>query len=290
MSFLRRRIDVTFNLTEGSFTGGSSDAVKVTGLRVNAAIENAGAGAMASANLRIFGMKLDLINQLSTYGRVIQAGPLNRVLVEAGDDDVGMPVVFQGSIQAAYGDLNGAPDGAFVVQAFSGLQESVAAAAPLSLRGPVDVASAMSSLATQMGMAFQNYGVETKLPTTYLPGTPRDQVVALAEHANISHTIENNALIIWPAGAQRGDQIPLVSAETGMIGYPMYTDTGIQVSTLYNPNISFGVNVQVESVLKAASGRFNVYGVAHDLVSEDPGGAWDTHFRGSLWGHDIPAV
>lgn len=290
MSFLKRRIDVTFNLTEGSFTGGSSDAVKVTGLRVQAAIENAGAGSMASCNLRIFGLKLDLINRLSTYGRVMQAGPLNRVLVEAGDDELGMPVVFQGSINAAYGDMNGQPDGIFVVGAFSGLQEAIASTTPLSLRGPVDVASAMSSLATSQGLAFQNYGVTAKLPTTYLPGTPRDQIKALAEHANISHTIEANVLVIWPAGAARGDQVPLVSAETGMIGYPQYTDTGIQVSTLYNPNISFGVNVEVQSVLKAATGRFNVYGVAHDLVSEDPGGAWDTHFKGSLWGHAIPAV
>src|SRR4051812_15780951 len=135
MTYVRRKIDVTFKLGSGSFAGSAADTVKVTGLRVKASIQKFGLDSMSHAHLQIYGLKLDVLNRLSMLGRVIAEGPRNSVQVEAGDDESGMSVVFQGTIQDAYADLNGAPDGMFVVSSFAGLQEALVPGDPTSIKG-----------------------------------------------------------------------------------------------------------------------------------------------------------
>jgi len=57
---------------------------------------------------------------------------------------------------------------------------------------------------------------------------------AVKEEANIETFLNDGVpktLIIWPKGGSRGGSIPLVSRDTGMIGYPSYTQNGIVVST-----------------------------------------------------------
>lgn len=288
MAFIKRKIDVTFKKGSGSFSGTSADLVKVTGLRVVASIQKNGLDSMCQAQLRVYGLPLTLMNQLATLGRVLAVGERNSVQVEAGDDDTGMSVVFQGTIQDAYADMNGAPDTMFVVNAFTGLQEALKPADPISIRGSADVSNLMSGLAVKMGLLFEDGGVQAKLADPYFPGTFRDQVTAIAAAANINQLIDAGTLAIWPAGGERKGLIPKISAATGMVGYPAYTNTGIMVTTLFNPSINYGMNVEVESEILPACGKWNVYGVTLELESESPGGAWFTQFRGSLFGHDVP--
>lgn len=288
MAFIKRKIDVTFKKGSGSFAGTSADLVKVTGLRVAASIQKNGLDSMCQAQLRVYGLPLTLMNQLATLGRVLAVGERNSVQVEAGDDESGMSVVFQGTIQDAYADLNSAPDSLFVVNAFTGLQEALKPAEPISVRGSADVSTLMSGLAVKMGMLFEDGGVQVRLADPYYAGTFRDQVVAIAAAANINQLIDAGTLAIWPAGGQRKGLIPKISAATGMVGYPAYTNTGIMVTTLFNPSVNYGMDVEVESEILPACGKWNVYGVSLELESETPGGAWFTQFQGSLFGHDVP--
>lgn len=285
MAYVRRKIDVTFKLGEGNFAGQDGNTVKVSGLRVQASIQKYGLDSMSQANLRIYGLTIDLMNQISTLGRVIAQGPRNAVQVEAGDDESGMSVVFQGTIQDAYADLNGAPEGFFVVSSFAGLQEALQPDAPISIKGSADVATIMSGLATKMGLLFENSGVDNKLASPYFPGALRDQAAACANAANINFLIDNGVLAIWPAGGSRKGLIPKISRDTGMVGYPAHTNGGIMVTTEFNPSINFGGDVEIVSSLDPACGTWNVYGVSMELESETPGGPWFTQFTGAIFGH-----
>jgi len=83
---------------------------------------------MNSLNLRIWGMTLSKMNDLSTLGlKIVIGDPAvlnNSVIVEAGDDDAGMSVVFHGTINAAWADFQSMPDCAFHVTANSGMYEA----------------------------------------------------------------------------------------------------------------------------------------------------------------------
>ena len=53
--------------------------------------------------------------------------------------------------------------------------------------------------------------------------------------------------MIWPKGQNRGTLIPLISAETGMVGYPSSTQNGVAVRVLYNPAMNIGQRVKAEA-------------------------------------------
>lgn len=286
--FARRKIDVKFtmgpttNLVTGevakpTFTESGTDTVTLTGYRAQATIVKAGGASMGSLQLRLFGLSLSLMNQLSTLGKIPLATRNNSVTVSAGDDQNGMGVVYVGTITSAWADMQGAPEVVFVVNAHAGLYEAIAPAKPSSYQGSASVEVIMSSLATQMGLTFENNGVDVKLSNPYFPGTARAQAESCARAANINWIIDNGILAIWPKSGQRGGVVPLISPETGMVGYPGYTDTGITVRTRYTPSVNYGALIEVKSSLTPACGKWRVYSLAYELESETNGGVWFTN-------------
>lgn len=284
-----KRINVTFTKAgSGKFAESGTNTVKLSGLRVSAVVTKAGGVSMGGLQLRLWGMTLSKMNDLSTLGLTIVAGDPavlnNSVIVEAGDDDAGMSVVHHGTIYAAWMDFQGMPDCAFHVTANSGLYEAAKAVPPTGYRGLVDVATIMAGIASLAGWNFQNNGVTGKLEDVYYPGTAWEQMQSVADHAHINAYRDDGApptLIIWPKGGARDGQVPLVSRETGMIGYPTYTNNGIVVSTKFNPSIGYGQRVKIETDLASANpgGIWNVVGITHTLDAEVPNGTWSTRFE-----------
>jgi hypothetical protein len=125
-----------------------------------------------------------------------------------------------------------------------------------------------------MGLAFENSGVTGKLSNPYFPGSARSQAQACARAAGISMIIDNGKLAIWPKNGSRNGAVPLISPQTGMIGYPSYTALGIMLKTLFNPSIGFGGKIKVQSELPAACGEWAVYSLDHDLEAMMPNGRW----------------
>ncbi|OYV45403.1 MAG: hypothetical protein B7X10_05785, partial [Burkholderiales bacterium 21-58-4] len=151
-------------------------------------------------------------------------------------------------------------------------------ATPTSFSGSVNVSTIMSNIAAQMGVPFENNGVSVILSNPYLPGTAHQQAAAAARTAHINWTIDSEIgpLAIWNKGQSRGGVIPLFTPQTGMIGYPSYTQFGITVRAIYTPgnDPAMGKKVKVESSLQPATGTWVVYAASYDLTSQMPGGDW----------------
>lgn len=283
MSFAKRRIDVAVKLANDSktnqptnFSESGTDTVTISGSRTSVRIQNSGAPAGSTASVDIYGMTPSLMNQLSTLGLVFNIVPRNTLTISAGDEETGMATVFSGTIVSGYGDFNAAPDVPFHFECNSGLADAVAPAVASSFRGSTDVATIMSGFARQMNLGFENSGVKAQLADPYFAGNVLTQMRACADHANINAEIINGTtLAIWPKGGSRtGGAVPLISKETGMVGYPAYTQQGIIVKTLFNPQIAFGGMVQVESSLEKASGKWAVQKLDLALDSLVPRGQW----------------
>lgn len=287
MSYERRAINLIFQMGKGSFGASGFDTVRLEGLRVACGIVKAGGVSMAQCQLRVYGMSLSDMNALSTLGKPLLDGRDNRVTVEVGTAD-GATVAFIGTIQEAYVDAQSAPDVAFIVHAFTGLLDALRPIAPSSFRGQADVSNIFAGLATQMGLTYENSGVSVQLSNPYFPGTALSQVQAAAQAANVNYLLDDGVLAVWPKGGSRGGAIPLLSPETGLVGYPQHTENGIRVTTLYNPAIQFGGRVQVESSLTPARGTWTVFSVQHELASELPGGPWFTTLDCSVLGYAQP--
>lgn len=276
MAFVQRRIDLSFRLGKGSFGGGGDNTVKVSGLRCSVDVQKAGDPGFDTANITVWGLKPSLMNELSTLGKPLEFFRDNTVSVEAGDDEVGMGLVYTGTIQAAYQDFEGVPEAALRIQAFTGQIAAVKPVIPTSYQGSVDVATIMSALATQAGFNFENNGVDVRLTNPYLPGAGRAQMQAVARAANIFFTIDGTTVAIWPRDGKRGGLVPDIGPTTGMVGYPRWTQGGIGVRCLYRPGLIFGGELNLQTEIGPASGRWIINKLSHSLEAELPRGKWFT--------------
>ena len=293
MTLTVRKIDLTFALGEGSFGEDGSNAVDISGLRTSCTITKAGGASMSTLELRVWGMPLDVMQKLTVLNKLAyEQERSNSVTVKAGDDVSGMGVVFTGTIKEAWADASNPPDVAFIVSAFSGGLDAVRPVAPTSYNGSVAVDTLMSSIAAQMvpPRTLENSGVQTVLENPYLPGTLRDQALAVARAARCNMLIDEQVLAIWPLGSTRQGLTLALSPETGMVGYPQFTQNGIALTTLFTPSLTFGQRIDVTSSLGAANGSWTVASVQHNLDAELPGGQWFTRVECGLLGHPAPII
>jgi hypothetical protein len=227
----------------------------------------------------IYGLTMSLTNRLSTLGMLIPEVRRNFVTVSAGDSANGMSTVYQGVIFDGWADYASMPNNAFRIQSPTGGYPALQPIPPTTINGWADVATIMSGLAVQAGYQFENSGVQQQFQYPYFPGSVGEQIHRVAANANINHTIDpiTNTLAIWPLGSPRGNLIPLISKDTGMIGYPTFGQgQSIEVTTVYNPSIRYGQRIQVESSIPAASQQWDIISLVHELESMVPGGAWRT--------------
>lgn len=289
MAFKERLLKATFVLGQGTFGDSGKNQSTLAGLRMSARINRAGGPGMSTMSLDVWGMTSSMMNQLSTLGMVATTLRRNSVTVEAGDSD-GMSTVFQGTITDGHPDFAGAPDVPFRVQAHTGLIDSVAPSDPHSYPNGTDAAKVLASIATKMGVQFENNGVSVALPEgTYYSGSLRNQALQVVKDAGITwNGMEDGTLAIWMPGQSRGGSAPLVSPETGLVGYPSYTSNGIALRTIFNPAIGFGKKIVVKSSLPAASGTFVLYDLNHTLECKLPHGAWFSDLQAAPPGTYVP--
>lgn len=294
MAFAQRYLDFRFVLSQGSYGDGSSDTVDLKGLRASANITRAGGNSQASAELRIWGVPLDVANRLTVL-QILAYPELkpNTVIVSAGDEINGSSVVFEGTIQEAWVDASAAPDVMFHVAAFTSQYERLQPIPPTSYNGSVDASVALAGIAAQLNYGLENNGVTARLDNPYWPGDLGSQLRKICEAADCQYDLDdgNRILAIWPRGGNRSSAAPImISKDTGLVGYPAFTEQGCRFTNLYNPNLAYRREVEVHSDLTAANGTWTIANVNHNLDALIPGGRWFTEIECILAGHSLPII
>lgn len=277
MSLSRRHLQFKIKLGQGTFASGDQETT-IEGLRSSVEIERLGLGS-AQADVRIYGMAQELMNRLTTnYQFYLEQRRPNLLTILAGDDDGGMAVCFSGTIYWSWCDARQQPDIAFWISAAPGQYSATQAVPPVSFKGTVDAVIVARGIAEQMHYTLAANGVDARINSPYLPGSPKSQIEALCRAVDCLYEIDetNQTIWMWPKGGQKSDVVADVSPDTGLIGYPAFTQSGIQFSTLYNPSIEIGKKVRMKSGLEPANGEWLALKVSHSLESDMPDGRWFT--------------
>ena len=158
---------------------------------------------------------------------------------------------------------------------------AMASTPPVSYPGTVPVSKMIGQVAQGIGLKLENNGVTATLSDHYLAGSPLDQIQDVCEASNTSYIIENNVLAIWPQSQYRSSQQnpPTISKNTGLVGYPEYTNFGINFKKILDPSIKFAQNIVMQSDLKKPSGTWTVYNIAHQFESQIEDGEWFSYFQ-----------
>lgn len=277
MTFAIREISLTMALAEKALNESGDSIVTLRGHRCEAIILNSGGTLnLGEMQLRIYGMKLADMNKFSTNHLLPLGVRGDSLSMSAGDSINGMKQVFDGTIVSACVNYQGMPDIAFDVNVRPGFLHQLKPAAANSYEGDTDVASIVEALAKQMGYAFKNNGVSVKLSNPNLPGTLIQQLQDVTEAARILCKIENGTVTIWPNGTGLDDGPLEIGPTTGLVGYPTFTRTGIQITSEFNPGLFLGRQITVRSSVEKASGPYFVQALRHELSTVHPHGPWFT--------------
>lgn len=307
MSFVGRAL--SFKFVKGADTKGrpqtfpnGSDTIDIpAGNMASVRVLQANTPGMGHADITIWGLTPDIMNALNTLGIIVRLQPANIVAVYASDaDGTNKSQVFSGCIWEAKPLFN-QPDSPLWIDAYAGLDVAVGMADPVSFTGSADVTTILKQLCDKAGYKFEPNGVSgISLSRSYLWGSPRDQIISVLQsvlNRGVGGAfVENKTVAIWPLNSARTGVVPLISPGTAqqpgtLIGYPTYTIGGIQFRCIYNPNIRFGGQVQLETSLFQASGIWNVTaGLSAFLDAQVPGGKWENVVEGTRQGTSSPLV
>ncbi len=266
-----------FTLAIGEFAA-SGNTLTLEGLRASATINNAGGAVLSTLRANIYGMTASDMNSVTTT-KWDPSFAKNTVEVYA-IDGAQETLVFQGNIVNAWGIYAGMPDVYLMVEAQNNYLGQISSPNPArtTLTSSTDIATVMQQIANSLNVNFENNGVTgTVKAGQTLSGSYVEQVRTMAQTYNFSYFFDatSNTLAITPLNTPRKTQnVPLVSSQTGLIGYPLFNGYGVQFDTLFNPAILFGGTVEVSSAIPKANGPWMVTQITHRLESQKPNGQW----------------
>lgn len=284
-SFTAKRLRVTMILAESNavFPGTNSNTLALENMRMSAKVQ-AVARLSTHADISIYGMKQADMNAMS----VIWAQPpvvLNHlVILEAnstGRDD-GWTQVFKGTIIEAQPDYRAAPDVAFTLLARTAYNIQITPVASTSYPFQVDIGAVASDIVARMGppWTFTNGGADGVLSNPYFYGTLWDQLAQACAAAHADFYAQGDEILIVPAGRPRPSlPVVILTPESGLMGYPMFERSGLNVNALFSPAFLCGTPLEIQSDIPQAVGRWFPYSLFHILESRTPRGSWMTQLQ-----------
>ena len=277
MKKLIKTLKTTIILGEGEFEGGGNTKI-IEGLATTVQVNKAGLPEKNSAEVRIQGLKLSDMEQLTFLSFLPGEYRKNHILIEAGDKGEELSVVFKGDITAASADFSTAPDVTMKFQALTAGWSVLIADSPTSVQGEATAASLISQFATQAGFNFINNGVTESVKNATFNGSPVQKAQQVADEVGCELIMDDETWIIQPWGKPRGDAV-LLKAESGLIGYPSFTQDGISCECFYNPRLQLGGQIKIESIVPRASGYWKITKLSHDLTAYT-NGRWVSRIDG----------
>ena len=275
----KKQLRFVVTLAEGVFSDKNNQVV-LDGFRAVVEVQKAGGQMMSTSTVRIYGLAQELMNQLTTLAFKAMSYIKNTIDVIVLDGEQ-QTLIFRGQIINAWGDYSGMPDVCLYIETQTGYFQQVELGDPLVYKGTANVSDLMLALAKKLGVPLENNNVTAKIANPNYSGSTIDQIRNLAADTKTDFYLDDTVLAICPKGLtrKRTARVPLITSESGLIGYPTFDKVGITFNTLFNPSILFGSRIIMESDIPQANGLWQVCSMAHKLESEKPGGAWFTTVR-----------
>lgn len=189
------------------------------------------------------------------------------ITVEAGRESYGTSVVYTGNIVTS--NVTQPPDVGITLKCLTGnfLKTNVIGVNQAGQATAFQVANAIA----QQTNSILNFQATNKNIGNYsFGGSAPNQVQFLNNIGGVTAWIDNGVLVVKNANEPLGNTLKLVSASTGMIGIPQFTEQGLQVKFLYDNRTVLGGLMRVKSYeYPAADGDYIIYKLGFQLSTRD---------------------
>lgn len=275
-SFTNKTIQVVMAMAEGVFQNGANQ-ITVEGLPTSVEIQKQGGDERPSCTVTIGNLNIDVVKQLTTLSfRPLQRFK-NQITVNAGEVGKQLHTIFIGDFENAYGEFQNAPTMNLMVKAIAAQHGALMATPATSVDGTEQVSKLMEQWAVEAGCTLENKGVNASVKNVVYRGSPVDKAKTLARDVGIDLIIDDGKFIITPNGQAVDGNAVLIDPKHGLLGYPAFSNDGIEFNMIFDPNVKIGGLVKIESVVPRASGIWKVTKITTKLEAYVPnGGSWSS--------------
>lgn len=268
-------IRVSIQLGAGTFNGGKNTKL-IKGLACEFEVEQVSAPDFSKLQGKIYGIGIDDIAKLTTLAfDPLLIANRNLIKIEAGDNGE-YSTVFYGELEQAFGDFASAPDVPYVVNGYSSSYAMKLPSPAISIKESVTAVNVITQLAEQAGYKVESTITDTVKSVLY-QGSIMQQIYAVATSINAKIIVDGDIIRVMRIDEAVKGSAVLISKNTGLINYPTFTNKGVSLSCIYNPNIKLQGLIKVESIVPKATGTWRVIKLNHSLSAHMPlGGNWQS--------------
>lgn len=280
-TFSLKTIQLEITLGKGVFSEGGNTKI-IEGLACEVSIEKPGQPEKNSANINVWGLKLEDMAQLTMLSFKPLEYHKNTITVRAGVQGEELSVAFSGDITHAFADFNSAPDVSMCFEASTAFYAQQIAQPMITINGEANAADVIAQEAKKAGFTLQIDKIPNiPILNACFSGSPIEKITRIATDLGLEVIIDDGQIIILPPkGEARTLSATLLTKDTGMIGYPTFTQNGISLKCFYNPELLYGGLVQVESIVPRASGVWKITKLSHSLSAyTSSAGAWESELE-----------
>lgn len=281
--FSVKTVRITIQLRKGEFDNGGNTVI-IEGLPVSVTVTKQGGEAKNKASVTVDNLKLETATQLTTLAFKRLETYNNVIQIDAGSQGAELSTIFIGEITSAVPVMSDSKL-SLKIEALAGYYPALIPSTPTSVQENTTVEKLMKQFADEAGYSFENKGITASVANSVFIGSPVEKAKTLARQADVDLLIDDNKFTIQPFEAPQDGQIPLLSKGTGLIGYPSFSNEGINCKTVFNDKLKVGSYFKLESILPHASGEWQITKVEHRLEAYTPNsGTWESEVTGVLPG------
>jgi hypothetical protein len=275
----QKTIRTTIILAEGEFEDGTNTRV-IEGLATTVDITKAGLPEKNTAKIKIANLAMSDMEKMTFLAFRPLQNRKNKIMVEAGNLGEELSVVFKGDITSSFPDFSNAPDIFFNIEAMTSGWSLLLNTSPTSVDGEMPVSQLMAGWAQEAGFGLINNGITASVCNATYNGSPIEKAQQCANEVGIELLIDDENFTIQEWGNPLGDAV-VVNPQSGLIGYPNFTNDGISARCFFTPKLKLGGQVKIESIVPRASGYWKLTKLTHALSAYTTG-EWRSSFDG-MW-------
>jgi hypothetical protein len=270
--YSKKDLHFVFTGNAGVFDNKGTDKITIGNIRASAKLMASGNISGFTAEIALYGLSAELLSMLSTKGTIgaMEEDP-GAVEMEIYS---GKTQLFRGGVYAAYANMNAMPESAMILNAVAGLPLRINVTLPFSAPGSTKLSDMLTAIARGSNLGARIVGVTGTVDNPHCTGSAMQQIIDICSDHLLAYQIVDNVLIVWPQNGTMDDVVPYVSPETGLVGYPVFSQGGIMFQTTFSPLLSAGRAVELKTSLPNASGRYILTTVEHMLTTWTEGGSW----------------
>lgn len=190
------------------------------------------------------------------------------VTVEAGRESYGTTVIYRGNIVVS--KVTQPPDVGIVLKCLTGNFQK-GNILTRNQPGQATLSQISKQIAGDLGTLLTFQTTDKNISNYNFSGSSLKQVQLLASMGgNITAYIDDSTLVVKDMFVPLNNSLRILSAETGMIGIPEFTEQGIKVTFLLDNKTKLGGGLRIQSKqYPAANGDYVIYKLGFQISNRD---------------------